>query len=125
MSINSVTISGNLTRDPELRDAGGAKVLRFSVAVNDRRRNRDTGEWEDHPNFIDCAIFGKRAEGLARVLHKGNKISVQGSLRYNSWRGKDGQRRSSVSVLADELELMGGHGQQPAQQDVYDGDMPF
>ena len=58
MSINRVSITGNLTRDPELRaTAGGTQVLSFGVAVNDRRRNPQTGEWEDYPNFVDCTMF--------------------------------------------------------------------
>ena len=61
MSINRVIISGNLTRDPELRStASGLPVLGFGVAVNDRRKNQQTGEWEDYPNFIDCTMFGDR-----------------------------------------------------------------
>ena len=69
MSINRVIISGNLTRDPELRStASGLPVLGFGVAVNDRRKNQQTGEWEDYPNFIDCTMFGARAESLSRYL---------------------------------------------------------
>ena len=65
MSINRVNISGNLTRDPELRATqGGMQVLGFGVAVNDRRRNQQTGEWEDYPNFVDCTMFGNRAESM-------------------------------------------------------------
>ena len=67
MSINRVNITGNLTRDPELRaTAGGTQVLSFGVAVNDRRRNAQTGEWEDYPNFVDCTMFGTRAEAVSR-----------------------------------------------------------
>ena len=69
MSINRVIISGNLTRDPDLRStASGMAVLSLGVAVNDRRRNQQTGEWEDYPNFVDCTMFGTRAESLARFL---------------------------------------------------------
>lgn len=69
MSINRVNITGNLTRDPELRaTAGGTQVLSFGVAVNDRRRNAQTGEWEDYPNFVDCTMFGTRAEAVSRFL---------------------------------------------------------
>ena len=69
MSINRVIISGNLTRDPELRStASGLPVLGFGVAVNARRKNQQTGEWEDYPNFIDCTMFGARAESLSRYL---------------------------------------------------------
>ena len=61
MAINRVSLSGNLTRDPELRAAqGGTAILRLGIAVNDRRKNQQTGEWEDYPNFIDCVMFGTR-----------------------------------------------------------------
>lgn len=122
MSINRVCISGNLTRDPELRaTASGTQVLTFGVAVNDRARNAATGEWEDRPNFVDCTMFGNRAEALSRILRKGMKVAVEGRLRYSSWE-KDGQRRSKLEVIPDEVELMtsrDGGGQQaaaPAQQ---------
>ena len=86
MSINRVIISGNLTRDPELRStAAGMPVLGFGVAVNDRRKNQQTGEWEDYPNFIDCTMFGARAESLSRFLSKGTKVSVEGKLRWSQW----------------------------------------
>ena len=103
MSINRVNITGNLTRDPELRaTAGGTQVLSFGVAVNDRRRNAQTGEWEDYPNFVDCTMFGTRAEAVSRFLAKGNKVAIEGKLRYSSWE-RDGQRRSKLEVIVDEL----------------------
>ena len=106
MSINRVSITGNLTRDPELRvTAGGTQVLSFGVAVNDRRRNPQTGEWEDYPNFVDCTMFGTRAEAVSRFLAKGNKVAIEGKLRYSSWE-KDGQRRSKLEVIVDEIEFM-------------------
>lgn len=116
MSINSVNISGNLTRDPELRHTtGGTAILNFGVAVNDRRKNPQTGEWEDYPNFIDCIMFGTRAESVSRFLHKGVKIAAEGKLRYSSWE-KDGQRRSKLEVVVDDIEFMSAHdGQQTAQ----------
>lgn len=106
MSINRVIISGNLTRDPELRKtAGGLPVLGFGMAVNDRRKNQATGEWEDYPNFIDCTIFGSRAEGVAKYLAKGTKVAVEGKLRWSTWE-KDGAKRSKIEVIVDELEFM-------------------
>lgn len=106
MSINKVIVSGNLTRDPELRNtAGGMAVLGFGVAVNDRVKNQQTGEWEDRPNFIDCAMFGKRAEAVSQYLRKGAKVAVEGRLRWSSWE-KNGEKRSKVEVVADEIELM-------------------
>lgn len=146
MSINNVTITGNLTRDPELRATStGLQVLDMGVAVNDRRRNQATGEWEDVPNFVDCTVFGKRAEALSRILAKGAKVAVSGRLRYSSWM-QDDQRRSKLSVVAEEVDLMGrAHGSQPTAApaaapyvlepgepagkvsgvDVYDEDIPF
>lgn len=134
MSINRVFISGNLTRDPELRStASGMAVLGFGVAVNDRRKNQRTGEWEDYPNYIDCAVFGARAESLSRMLAKGSKVAVEGHLRYSSWE-RDGQRRKKLEVVAEEIELMqrrdgerGGARREPAYVEAtpYDEDIPF
>lgn len=115
MSINRVNISGHLARDPELRaTTGGVQVLRFCVAVNDRRRNPQSGEWEDHPNFVGCVVIGPRAEPLSRRLSKGSKVAAEGKLRYSSWTGADGGARSRLEVVVDALELMGGSSGRPA-----------
>ncbi len=106
MSINRVEISGNLTRDPELRStASGTAVLGFGVAVNDRRKNQQTGEWEDYANFIDCTMFGKRAESVSRYLSKGGKVAIAGRLHWSQWE-REGQKRSKIEVIVDELEFM-------------------
>lgn len=155
MSINRVIISGNLTRDCELRaTASGTQVLSFGVAVNDRRRNPQTGEWEDYPNFIDCTMFGSRAEAVGRYLQKGSKVAIEGKLRYSSWEN-EGQKRSKIEVIVDEIVFMSrmeadqrepdrpwGQGMRgpsvetprngssapatrPQQPDLYDEDIPF
>lgn len=155
MSINRVIISGNLTRDPELRaTASGMPVLGFGVAVNDRRRNPQTQEWEDYPNFIDCTMFGARAESVSRFLSKGAKVAIEGKLRWSQWE-RDGQKRSKIEVIVDEIEFMSARNdanrqaapyqqapayQQPAAQapiapatpavpavdsSIYDEDIPF
>ena len=106
MSVNRVFISGNLTRDCELRSTqGGMAVLTFGVAVNDRAKNPKTGEWEDRPNFIDCVIFGKRAETVQRFISKGSKVAIDGKLRYSSWE-KDGQKRSKLEVVVEDIEFL-------------------
>ena len=106
MSINRVVISGNLTRDPELRaTTSGTSVLSLGVAVNDRRRNQQTGEWEDYPNYIDCTMFGARADALSRILAKGTKVAIEGKLRWSQWE-RDGQKRSKIEVIVDELEIL-------------------
>ena len=130
MSINRVNISGNLTRDPELRQTqGGMAILSMGVAVNDRRMNQLTGEWEDVPNFVDCVVFGRRAESLSKFLAKGTKVAIEGKLRWSQWE-KDGQKRSKIEVIVDELELMTGSRQrqqpgQTASADLYDENIPF
>ena len=118
MSINRVILSGNLTRDCELRQtASGTSVASFGVAVNDRRKNSQTGEWEDYANFIDCTMFGTRAEAVSNYLSKGSKIGLEGKLRYSTWE-RDGQKRSKLEVIVDELEFLsprnsqGGSGYQ-------------
>ena len=147
--LNTVSIGGNLCRDAELRaTASGMAVLTFSVAVNESRKNQQTGEWEDYPNFIDCTMFGARAESLSRYLNKGTKVSIEGKLRWSQWE-RDGQKRSKIEVIVDELEFMssrndsssygGGHtggysapAAAPmaapvvdASSSVYDEDIPF
>lgn len=135
MSINRVNISGNLTRDPEMRHtASGMQVLSFGMAVNDRAKDAN-GEWVDRPNFIDCTMFGARAEAVSRYISKGSKVAIEGKLRWSQWE-KDGQKRSKIEVIVDEIEFMsrqdGGQPQQQTQQqaqayvpEVYSSDIPF
>ncbi len=112
MSINRVMISGNLTRDPELRStASGMAVLNLGVAVNDRRKNQQTGEWEDYANFIDCVMFGSRAEAVAQYLSKGTKVAIEGKLRYRQWESQQGDKRSKVEVAVDDIEFMSSRGE--------------
>lgn len=145
MSINRVIITGNLTREVDMRTtAGGTAVLSFGVAVNDRRKDPANGEWTDYPNFVDCTMFGNRAASVANYLHKGSKVAIEGKLRWSQWE-KDGQKRSKLEVIVDEIEFMSlrqeapkqysqAPQQQPqyqqqqpqyAQAEVYDVDLPF
>jgi len=106
MSINRVIISGNLTRDPELRRTqSGIAILNACVAVNDRRKNPQTGEWEDCPNFVDVVLFGNRADALSAKLAKGTKVAIEGKLRWSQWE-RDGEKRSKLEVVVDEIEFM-------------------
>ena len=128
MSMNRVFLAGNLTRDPDLRStSGGTSVLSFGLAVNERQKNGRTGEWEDRPNFFDGTMFGKRAEAVSRYLSKGSKVALEGRLKWSQWE-RDGQKRSKVEVIVEELEFMsqkaasydGGY-----EPDVYDESIPF
>lgn len=137
--INNVSLTGRLTRDPELRvTAGGTQLLSFTLAFNTSVRNRQTGEWEERGNFIDCTMFGKRADALSRFLVKGQKVAIAGKLRYATW-DKDGQRHSKLDLIVDEIDFMATRqgGSQPTQTalapqasvppivDDFDDDIPF
>ena len=116
MAINRVLASGNLTREPDYRQtASGMGILTFGIAVNERRKDQKTGEWKDYPNFVDCTMFGKRADALSTRLHKGTKVAIEGKLRYSAWE-KDGQKRSKLEVAVDELEFMEKRQQNDAQR---------
>lgn len=120
MSINVVVVSGNATRDAELRQVGGSSVLEFGVCVNDRRKN-EAGEWVDVPNFVDVTMWGKRAEALAPMITKGKALTVSGRLHWRQWQGKDGSTRSKLDVVATEVVLPPRPKPQAAQDDGFDG----
>lgn len=132
MSINHVSVVGNLTRDPELRSTqSGTPVLSFGIAVNDSRKDA-SGQWVDVPNFFECSKFGNRATALSDILTKGMKVAITGKLRYSSWE-KDGKKHSKVDIIAGEIELMQNRRPQQEQQYqpaaalkvAYDDDIPF
>lgn len=136
MSINRVIATGNLTRDPELRTTvSGTPVMGFGIAINDCRKNQQTGEWEDYPNFVGCTVFGNRAEALNKFLRKGMKVAIEGKLRWSQWE-RDGQKRSKIEVIVDEVEVMvskQSNGDDAATAPavgpmtgvIYDDDIPF
>ena len=106
-NVNVAAISGNLTRDAELRmTQSGAAVLSFSVAVNDSVRDPQTGQYEDRASFIDCVMFGQRAQSVAPYLRKGTFVSAQGSLSWSQWQDRDtGKNRSKVEVRVREINF--------------------
>lgn len=117
MSINRVTLTGNLTRDAELRaTASGMNVLSFGFAVNDRYFNKQTNQWEDRPNFVDCTLFGNRAQSLAQWLVKGTKVAIEGKLRWSQWENDQGDKRSKLEVIVDEVEFLSAQRTQAQQQ---------
>lgn len=107
MSINRVVVTGNLTRDAELRTtASGLAIANIGIAVNERTKNQATGDWEDYANFFNCTMFGKRAEGIAPYLTKGTKVAIEGKLHYSAWQTDDGQKRNAVEIRIDEIEFL-------------------
>lgn len=136
--LNTVSIGGNLCRDAELRaTASGMAVLTFSVAVNESRKNQQTGEYEGYPNYVDCTMLGRRAESVSRYLTKGTYVALTGRLHQNRWQDKDGQNRSKLEVTADNIHFESrrldgddyDRQQAEAQGDyeaqMYDEDIPF
>ena len=105
MTINHVTLSGNITRDAEVRRTqSGMAIVSFCVASNERKKNSQTGEWENYANFVDCVWFGEFAERQAATMTKGTRVCVDGHLHYSSWE-RDGQKRSKLEVIAENVEL--------------------
>ncbi|HEY7967917.1 MAG TPA: single-stranded DNA-binding protein [Solirubrobacteraceae bacterium] len=107
-NLNVVVITGNLTRDPELRSLpSGTSVCDLRVAVNTRRKNGATGEWEDKPNYFDVKVWGAQGENCARFLSKGRPVAVQGRLEWREWETQDGQKRQAVDIIAESVQFLG------------------
>ena len=104
--INLVVLIGHLTRNAELKyTSGGQAVCKFSIAVNRRRKNGD--QWEDEPNYFDVVLWGRQGESLNQYLVKGKLVGVEGELRQDRWQ-QDGQNRSKVEIVANNIQLLGG-----------------
>lgn len=115
MSINRVVLTGNLTKDADLKQtSGGMAIVTIRLAVNDRRKNASSGQWEDKPNYIDVVMFGSRGEAVSRFLTKGKQIAVEGKIRWSEWENQAGEKRSKIEVVADDVELLGGRGDAPS-----------
>ncbi|MCB0875667.1 MAG: single-stranded DNA-binding protein [Solirubrobacterales bacterium] len=114
-NINRVTITGNLTRDPELRALpSGTEVCQLGVAVNGRRKNPQTGQWEEEPNFFDVTVFGAQGQNCAQYLSKGRPVAIDGRLRWSSWEDKNGGgKRSKVDIVAQTVQFLGGRDDAP------------
>lgn len=110
-SVNVVVITGNLTRDPELRSTpGGTSVCKLRVAVNGRRKDGQTGEWVDKPNFFDVTVWGGQGENCANYLAKGRPVAIEGRLDWREWE-KDGVKRQAVEIVANSVQFLGtGNG---------------
>ncbi len=108
-NINVVVLTGNLTRDPELRSLpSGTSVCDMRIAVNTRRKNGATGEWEDKPNYFDVKVWGAQGENCQRFLSKGRPVAVHGRLEWREWETQDGQKRQAVDIIADTVQFLGG-----------------
>jgi single-strand DNA-binding protein len=108
MNINRVVLTGNLTRDPELMATGnGVTVCKLGIAVNTRRKNSSTGDWEEKPNFFRVTVFGKQAENCHSFLKKGRPVAIDGRLEWSQYE-REGQKRESIDIIADSVQFLGG-----------------
>jgi single-strand DNA-binding protein len=130
-NINRVIITGNLTRDPELSTlpASGTAVCSLRIACNGRRKNNDTNQWEDQPNYFDVTVWGAQGENCAKFLSKGRPVAVDGRLRWREWTTSEGQKRQAVDIIAESVQFLGGRedagngngfssGARPTESDV-------
>ena len=130
-NVNVVVITGNLTRDPELRHLGsGTAVCKLRVAVNSRRKDQ-SGNWVDKPNYFDVTVWGAQGENCANYLSKGRPVAVEGRLDWREWEDQGGNKRQSVEIIANTVQFLGsrdgsggggngggGGGFAPPQSDV-------
>src|SRR5262245_16007415 len=116
-NLNKVMLIGRLTRDPETRVfSNGGKVAKFGFAVNNRKKNMQTGQWEDDPVFVDVDAFnrgefGKQADLVEQYLRKGHQAFIEGHLKLDQWTAQDGQKRSRLHVVLDNVQFLEPRGE--------------
>jgi single-strand DNA-binding protein len=110
-SYNKVILIGNLTRDPQLSYLPSqTAVVEFGLAINRRFKKQDGSQGEE-VCFVDCQMFGKRAEVINKYFKKGDPIFAEGRLKFDSWQGQDGQKKSKLRVFVENFEFVGKGGQ--------------
>jgi len=107
-NINRVVLTGNLTRDPELRNTpSGTAVCSLRVACNTRRKDNSTGEWVDKPNYFDVTVWGAQGENCAQYLQKGRPVAIDGRLEWREWDTPEGNKRQAIDIIADSVQFLG------------------
>ena len=110
-NLNRVVLTGNLTRDPELRTTpNGTSVCKLRVSVNSRRKDSASGEWVDKPNYFDVTVWGAQGENCANYLSKGRPVAVDGRLEWREWEAQDGTKRQATEIIADAVQFLGSRG---------------
>ena len=124
-NINRVVITGNLTRDPELRSTpNGTSVCSLRVAVNSRRKDQ-SGEWVDKPNYFDVTVWGAQGENCAQYLQKGRGVAIDGRLDWREWDATDGSgKRQAIEIIADTVQFLGGDGGGNGHRFTPESDVP-
>jgi single-strand DNA-binding protein len=113
-NVNVVVITGNLTKDPELRSTpSGTSVCKLRVAVNSRRKDQ-SGEWVDKPNYFDVTVWGAQGENCAQYLSKGRPVAVEGRLDWREWESQEGGKRQAVEIIANSVQFLGSRSDNPS-----------
>jgi single-strand DNA-binding protein len=117
-NVNVVVITGNLTKDPELRSTpSGTPVCKLRVAVNSRRKDGQSGEWVDKPNYFDVTVWGAQGENCAQYLSKGRPVAVEGRLDWREWETQEGGKRQAVEIIANSVQFLGSRSDNPSGGD--------
>jgi single-strand DNA-binding protein len=107
-NINVVVLTGNLTRDPELRSTpSGTPVCSLRIATNTRRKDA-SGQWIDKPNYFDVTVWGAQGENCSRFLSRGRPVAVEGRLEWREWDTQNGEKRQAVEIIANSVQFLGG-----------------
>jgi len=107
-NINRVIITGNLTTDPELRSLpSGTSICKLRVACNSRKKDAQTGDWVDKPNYFDVTVWGAQGENCARYLSKGRPVAIDGRLEWREWETQEGGKRQAIDIVADAVQFLG------------------
>ncbi len=116
MNINRVIITGNLTRDPELNTLqSGATVCDLRVAVNGRRKDQQSGDWVDKPNYFNVKVWGPQGENAAKYLAKGRQVAIDGRLDWREWEDQSGNKRQTIDIIADSVQFLGSREGGPSE----------
>jgi single-strand DNA-binding protein len=107
-NINRVVMTGNLTKDPELRSLpSGTSVCELRIACNTRRKDSASGEWMDKPNYFSVKVWGAQGENAARYLSKGRPVAIDGRLEWREWETQEGAKRQEIDIIADSVQFLG------------------
>src|SRR4051812_35215904 len=122
-NINRVVLTGNLTRDPELRSTpSGMSVCSLRIASNTRRKDNASGEWIDKPNYFSVTVWGAHGENCARFLSKGRPVCIDGRMEWRDWTAQDGTKREAVEIVADAVQFLGARDDTSSSTEEYRGE---
>lgn len=121
--VNTVSLTGNIVKDPELKEFASGGVINFTIACNESRKVED--KWEDYANFIDVSYFSKGARNFAQYLGKGTSVAVSGRIHQDRWEGQDGKKNSRIKINAETVRAFSRGSKQDSSDGMPDDKFPF